>query len=151
MDIDLDFRGMTPEQVEAQCYALLGIRKKTPEDLAAMYAEEQEQKRREQEWLKEAYDDGDDEVFRRRCPACGTVFYTTNPRRIYDDYYKCSRHIHRKNARFSRLLRRITTCQECGKSFTPARRGAKYCCDACRQKAYRERKQLGQNDQTEQP
>ena len=151
MDLDLDFKEMTPEQVEAQCCALLGIRKKTPEELAAMYAEEQERKRREQEWLKEAYDDGDDEVFQRCCPACGTVFYTTNPRRIYDDYYQCSRYIHRKNARFARLLRRITICQECGKSFTPARKGARYCCDACRQKAYRKRKQLGQNDQTEQP
>ena len=148
--MDFDFKGMTPERVEARCYALLGIRKKTSEELAALYAEEQERRRKEQEWLKEAYDDGDDEVFRRRCPACGTVFYTTNPRRIYDDYYKCSRHIHRENARFARLLRRITTCQECGKSFTPARRGAKYCCDACRQKAYRKRKQLGQNDHTEQ-
>ena len=145
--MDYDFTGMTPEQVEARCYTLLGIRKKTPEELAQMFAEEQARKQREQEWLKEAYYDGDDEVLRRQCPVCGTVFYTTNPSRIYDDYYKCSRYIHRETARFKRRLKRATVvCQQCGKRFKPNRAGAKYCCDACRQKAYRGRKQLGQND-----
>ena len=123
------------------------LAQKTPEELAQMFAEEQARKQREQEWLKEAYYDGDDEVLRRQCPVCGTVFYTTNPSRIYDDYYKCSRHIHRETARFKRRLKRATVvCQQCGKRFKPNRAGAKYCCDACRQKAYRGRKQLGQND-----
>ena len=145
--MDYDFTGMTPEQVEARCYAMLGIRKKTPEELAEMCAEEQARKQREQDWLKEAYYDGDDEVLRRRCPVCGTVFYTMNPSRIYDDYYKCSRHIHRETAKFKRRIKRATVvCQQCGERFKPDRAGAKYCCDACRQKAYRERKQLGQND-----
>ena len=148
MSYDYDFTGMTPEQVEAKCYALLGIRKKTPEEMAALYAEEQERYRREQKWLEEAYNAGDDDVLRRRCPVCNTLFYTTNPRRIYDDYYKCSRVIHRQSAKFLRRLRRMTTCQECGKHFTPDRKGAKYCCAACKQKAYRKRKQMGQNEHT---
>ena len=145
--MDYDFTGMTPEQVEARCYAMLGIRKKTPEELAQMYAEEQARKQREQDWLEREYNAGEDWVFRRQCPVCGTVFYTTNPSRIYDDYYKCSRRIHRETAKFKRKLKRVAViCQQCGERFKPDRAGAEYCCDACRQKAYRERKQLGQND-----
>lgn len=146
-----DFSGMTPEQKEARCYMLLGIRKKTPEELAELEDERQRRYQWKQARLEERYNDGDEDVFRRRCPVCGTVFYTTNRRRVYDDYYKCSRYYHRSSARFKRMQERITTCQKCGKSFIPARKGAKYCCAACKQKAYRERKQCGQNDHTEQP
>ena len=35
--------------------------------------------------------------------------------------------------------RQNTVCECCGKEFTPARYGAKYCSNACRQKAYRNR------------
>ena len=63
-----------------------------------------------------------------------------------DFYYKNIR----ENAKFMRKFNRITTCGECGKTFVPKRAGAKYCSSACKQKAYRLRKQLGQNDHTEQ-
>lgn len=147
--MDNDFTGMTPEQVEARCYSLLGLRKKTPEEMEQLYREKEEKRQREQTWLEKAYYDGDDAVFQRRCPVCNKVFYTTNHRRIYDDYYRCSRYVHRTSAKFDRILNRMTSCQQCGKKFTPARSGARFCCAACKQKAYRERKQMGQKEHTQ--
>lgn len=37
-----------------------------------------------------------------------------------------------------------TTCRECGIPFTPARADARFCSSACRQRAYRNRKQPNQ-------
>lgn len=146
--MDIDFRDMAPEQVEEKCYSMLGIRKKTPEEMARARMEEQKRERREQAWLEDAYYNGSDEVFRRRCPVCGRLFYTTNPRRIYDDYYQCSRYAHRVRAKSKRKIQRESTRQQCGVTFVPARSGEKYCCAACKQRAYRARNQRGQRDHT---
>ena len=143
MDIITDFTGMSPQEIISYCHQVLGVREKTPEEWGAYYKQEAEKEARHQERLKEIYETKDPSyctVYKKKCPVCGTVFYTQNYRRIYDDYYKCSRHQHRKNAKFRRLVDRVTTCEECGRTFTPKRNGAKYCCAACKQKAYRTRK-----------
>jgi len=38
------------------------------------------------------------------------------------------------------IIRNVTQCVECAKSFVPARSDARFCSSACRQKAYRARK-----------
>ena len=153
MNIITDFSGMTPEETLHYCHQVLGVRERTPEEWEAYYHEEAEKEKQRQTRLKEIYDSQDDRyypVYKKICPICKTEFYTQNPRKIYDDYYKCSRYKHRENAKFMRKFNRITTCGECGKTFVPKRAGARYCSSACKQKAYRLRKQLGQNDHTEQ-
>ena len=143
MDIITDFSNMSPEQTISYCHQVLGIRERSPEEWEAYYREEAERERRHQAQLKEIYESKDARyypVFKKTCPICKTEFYTQNPRKIYDDYYKCSRYQHRKNAKFARKLNRITTCEECGKVFVPLRSGARYCSAACKQKSYRAEK-----------
>ena len=160
-DKDLDFSDLSPEEVIARCKLLLGCR--TPEQIAQDEAREQERYEKEQEQYAAWYAEGvryvdvgfsdirTKRLYKRTCPVCGTVFYTLNERRKYDDYYECSRFIHRENARKRREENRASICECCGKKFTPDRAGAKYCSAACKQKAYRGRKRCGQNDHTGQP
>lgn len=154
MDIITDFSGMTPEETIRYCQQILGVRERTPEEWEAYYREEAEKEKQRQTRLKEIYDSQDDSyypVYKKVCPICKTEFYTQNPRKKYDDYYKCSRYQHRENAKFTRKFNRVSTCDECGKVFVPQRSGARYCSAACKQKAYRARKnQSGQTDHTEQ-
>ena len=125
----------------------MGLRFRTPEEIEQAEREEEERKKRAQEYLREIYlmtedqrrEKGYAEVFRRTCPVCGTVFYTGNPYKKYDDYYTCSRYIHRDNAKKARERARATKCTICGKSFIPQRAGALYCSAACKQMAYRKR------------
>lgn len=143
MDIITDFSNMSPEQIISYCHQVLGVREITPEEREAYYREEAEKERQRQARLKEIYESQDASyypVYKKICPICKTEFYTQNPHKIYDDYNKCSRYQHRKNAKFARKLNRITTCEECGKVFVPQRAGARYCSTACKQKAYRTRK-----------
>jgi len=120
-------------------YHLLG--KRTPEQIRAV--EEQKKKieghiKTEYEYcLKNGINPFEQGIYKRYCPICGTVFYTRNPKRIYDNGYQCARYRHRKNAKAKRALERRTSCSVCGKAFTPARAGAMYCSNACKQKAYR--------------
>lgn len=74
------------------------------------------------------------------CKGCGRVFYTQIETKKYCLYSLCGNRglrdqkelkWRRKHARKDRI------CQTCGKPFTPKRSDAKYCCNACRQKAYR--------------
>lgn len=138
MDIP-DFTGWEPDAVVSYCQRILGIQERTKEDLEADYRDFERKEKERQEWLKERYSKGDFGVYKKTCPVCGTVFYTRNKRRIYDDYYKCSRHRHRENAKNRRRIDRIAKCEVCKKVFTPQRAGAKYCCPACKQKAYRQK------------
>lgn len=130
--------------------ATAGIRTRTPAEIAQAEREEAEREQHHQEYLAELYKTGEYEIYKRACPACGKVFYTTNPRRKYDDYYMCSRYIHRQNAKAARKqARHYVECAICKKWFLPARTGAMYCGAACKQKAYRQRvtaNQSGQND-----
>lgn len=155
MDIITDFTGWEPEKILAYCCQVLGVRERSPEEWETYYREEAAKEKARQAHLKEIYETQNNSaypVYKKICPICKTIFYTYNRRKIYDDYYKCSRYKHRENAKFSRRFNRITECQECGKIFTPERAGARYCCSACKQKAYRERKQVkDQNEHTEEP
>lgn len=150
MDIITDFTGWAPEQIVPYCRQALGVRERSPEEWEAYYREQEAKEKAQQEYLKKVYETRncpEYPVYKKKCPICGTVFYTYNIRKVYDDYYKCSRYQHRKNAKFNRRFNRITECEECGKIFTPERAGARYCCAACKQKAYRMRKKVsGQND-----
>ena len=123
---------------------------RTPEQIQAC----EEQKKKFEEHIKAQYEyclyNGinpfEQGIYKKYCPVCGKAFYTRNPRRIYDNYYQCARHRHRKNAKIQKAKARKTTCAICGNVFTPARAGAMYCSKACKQKAYRH----GQNDHTKQ-
>ena len=144
-----DFNSMTNEQIIATSQRLLGA--PSAAEIEAERIREQEKYEREQKMFAEWYASGTrwvevgvfdkriKRLYKRACPTCGTVFYTLNERRKYDDYYECSRYVHRENARNRRKENRKTVCAMCGKEFMPARAGARFCSAACKQKAYRER------------
>lgn len=148
--MEWDFTGLSNEEIIARCQSILGCR--SAAEIEADKKRKQEAYEREQAQYKEWYDDGvrvlystsDDgktwPLLKRACPTCGTVFYTTNDRKIYDDYYQCAPYVHQTRAKFRRRANRVTDCELCGKTFIPDRAGAKYCSAACKQKAYRERK-----------
>ena len=71
--------------------------------------------------------------------GCGCVFYTqVHSKKCCS--WQCMRPAQMNRGKRIRLERRQNTvCECCGKEFTPARYGAKYCSNACRQKAYRNR------------
>lgn len=154
MDIILNFDGWKLEQINSYVCSILGRKVMSPEEREAYYQEEERKYKERQKRLKEIYETRNSfehPVYKKSCPICKTVFYTYNIRKIYDDYDKCSRYQHRTNAKLRRKWNRITKCDECGKSFTPERAGAKYCCAACKQRAYRARKNSnGQNDHMKQ-
>ena len=74
----------------------------------------------------------------RECPGCELNIST--PHRygcaavdVCSD--ACRQRVYRKEHRFKKLR-----CDECSNEFTAARRDSNYCCNACRQAAYRNRK-----------
>ena len=79
-------------------------------------------------------------VRKAQCKGCGNVFYTQVRSKIYCDYKSCGVHAFRRMKRQEREdARADTECLTCGALFTPKRAGARYCSNACRQKAYRDR------------
>lgn len=146
MDIP-DFTDWAPDAIVSYCQRVLGVPERSKEEWEAYYRDLERKESEKQERLKELYSEGTLGVYKKSCPVCGTVFYTWNKRRIYDDYDKCSRYKHRENAKSRRRIARTTKCEVCEKMFTPQRAGAKYCCPACKQKAYRQKhNSSGQND-----
>ena len=98
-----------------------------------------------QDYLKEHYEkrmlckDTHLHVRRFRCKGCGRVFYTTIKTKKYCLYSLCGNHGYQKELKWRREQeRKDRICQTCGNAFTPKRLDAKFCCNACRQKAYRE-------------
>ena len=98
-----------------------------------------------QDYLKEHYEKRlmgkDTHLFVRRfhCKGCGRVFYTTIETKKYCLYSLCGNHGYQKELKWRREQeRKDRICQTCGNPFTPKRSDAKFCCSACRQKAYRE-------------
>jgi len=72
------------------------------------------------------------------CKGCGRVFYTQIETKKYCLYSLCGNRGYQKELKWRRkYARKDRICQTCGKPFTPKRSDAKYCCNACRQKAYR--------------
>ena len=79
-------------------------------------------------------------VRRINCKGCGKVFYTQVQTKVYCDYKSCGiPDFYRRKRQEREEARADTECLACGALFTPKRIGARYCSNACRQKAYRER------------
>ena len=81
-----------------------------------------------------------------RCPICGNrIPYTVNRTGFSGRRRGCSDECCRKvDYRLRTERRRLasaksTTCIECGQEFAPKRADAKYCSNACRQRAHRSR------------
>lgn len=73
------------------------------------------------------------------CKGCGRAFYTQIKTKKYCYYGLCGNRGYQKELKQRRLeQRRDTVCQTCGQTFTPKRSDARFCCNACRQKAYRQ-------------
>lgn len=73
------------------------------------------------------------------CKGCGRVFYTQISTKKYCDYEMCGNRGYQKELKQRRLDNRTgRICKACGKSFTPKRSDAVYCCNACKQKSYRQ-------------
>ena len=69
------------------------------------------------------------------CPGCGRLFFTQEHNRKYCQGEVCAR-LHRRKLRQQARTNLICAC--CCKQFDANRKDAKYCSNACRQKAYRE-------------
>lgn len=72
------------------------------------------------------------------CGGCGKVFYTYIRSKKYCNERCCNLGFwkHKREERLEK--RKDMICKTCGKIFTPKRSDAVYCCNACRQKAYRQ-------------
>jgi len=97
-----------------------------------------------QDYLKEKYEKKiagelpDHPVRKISCKGCGRVFYTNIETKKYCLYSLCGNRGYQKELKWRRkYARKDRICQTCGKPFTPKRSDAKFCCNACRQKAYR--------------
>ena len=72
------------------------------------------------------------------CRGCRQPFYTTVASKKFCSYHTCGEKMLKLKRRKDRWkARQDTVCMECGRLFTPKRNDAKYCSNACRQKAYR--------------
>ena len=96
----------------------------------------------EQEKLKDWYETNTGyKVWKRKCELCGKEFYTINYFRKYCHLSDCKsiakqkRNEEKKQKHYSNHI-----CSVCGSSFSSKRADAKFCSNACRQKAYRLKK-----------
>ena len=72
------------------------------------------------------------------CKGCGREFYTQIETKKYCLYSLCGNRGYQKELKQRRQqARKDMVCPVCEKAFTPKRSDAKYCSNACRQKAYR--------------
>ena len=101
---------------------------------------------RNQDGLKRLYDETlagkrpKSKIRKFKCPWCGRDFYTLVDSKKYCLWWTCGKRYTQAKKRLNRLWDRADRkCQTCGKTFTPDRSDAVYCCNACRQKAYRQR------------
>ena len=97
-----------------------------------------------QDYLKSLYAkkvSGKDQTLAVRkiyCKGCGREFYTQIDTKKYCLYSLCGNRGYQKELKWRRAFeRKDRLCQTCGNTFTPKRSDAKFCCNACRQKAYR--------------
>lgn len=99
-----------------------------------------------QEHLKQRYEEQAMGIFQYVSPVrkiycfgCGREFYTTIKTKKYCDYHTCGNIGNNKLQKYKRYFnRKDMVCPVCEKTFTPKRSDAKYCSNACRQKAYRD-------------
>ena len=117
--------------------------KKANINLPHMWNDEWE--RRHQDLLEAQYEEAaaaglHTGIYKIHCAGCRRVFYTTVPSKKYCNYATCGMKVFKIRQRMKRWRnRRDSFCEECGRMFTPKRSDAKYCSNACRQKAYRSR------------
>lgn len=72
-----------------------------------------------------------------RCEVCG--IHVTMPHDTRRKHFVCGDSCRPKLYQTPPVEKTVTACVECGSEFT-ARRGARYCSSACRQRAYRKAK-----------
>ena len=113
------------------------------EDVRVIYNNQWEYEN--QDYMKSLYErklsgeDPDLAVRKIYCKGCGRVFYTQIETKKYCLYSLCGNRGYQKELKWRRAQeRKDRTCQTCGNTFTPKRSDAKFCSNACRQKAYRE-------------
>ena len=109
---------------------------------ASQYDNLAEREYAEQEKLKQWYEtNAGYTVWKRKCELCGKDFYTINYFRKYCHLTDCrsvakqNRNEQRKREHHSEHI-----CSVCSASFISKRTDAKFCSNACRQKAYREKR-----------
>ena len=92
-----------------------------------------------QDTLMEYFIDGDPSVRRIQCEHCRKIIYTQTRNRKYCSFQTCGHKMLnlRKSIR-KRIERGTYTCPCCGEQFLPIRADARYCSNACRQKAQNE-------------
>lgn len=74
------------------------------------------------------------------CKGCGREFYSQIETKKYCLYSLCGNRGYQKELKQRRQeARKDMVCPVCEKTFTPKRSDAKFCSNACRQKAYRNR------------
>ncbi len=79
------------------------------------------------------------------CEACGRPVVSRERRNRLYIYCseRCARRLYNRHRSEKRArARRSTCCSACGEQMSPSRSDARYCSNACRQRAYRERKGL---------
>ena len=92
-----------------------------------------------QDILKHNYETGAGRlIWKRKCKNCGKEFYTLCYFRKYCHLSDC-RSVASKKRKEQRKLEHFWehTCSVCSGSFISKRNDAKFCSNACRQKAYR--------------
>jgi len=72
------------------------------------------------------------------CDACGTEAQVARQR--HGRGFECFACFERRVTASERVGRRIA-CTGCGREFAPSRSDARWCSSACRQRAYRQRKE----------
>lgn len=82
-----------------------------------------------------------------KCPGCSrTVHLLSGKRWSFFCSDRCRNRIHGANHRANHPRRKtpkvIVQCLACGDNFVPKRAGAKTCSSACRQRAYRQRRDV---------
>ena len=83
------------------------------------------------------------QVWKLQCHNCGRIFYTERA-----DYYRikfckqeCQQEKANKTAKEARRERNRKLCRQCGQTFQAKKADAVYCSHACKQKAYRGRRE----------
>jgi hypothetical protein len=80
------------------------------------------------------------------CPECGCLAYdpagyyergwSVNPARLNSEGYICNA-CYQRSCRAARRLTNFNVCSACNETFTPKRKDARFCSNACRQAAHR--------------